>query len=159
MDKKLKDFVKSEKSRLAEAHISEIAAYMVAARKLQARRLEKPNFSTAEQAKEDKLNAALLDRWVKYLEPSSKVSQKLTALDSWRKLPVPPKGTAEVGADVVDTAKAFQQHVQALANNSKEDKSKAEVLDSLFGDKGVFAVGDGELMGKLPTEKKKEMEA
>ena len=32
------------------------------------------------------------------------------------------------------------------------------MLDSLFGDKGVFAVADNELMGQLPMEKKQQME-
>jgi hypothetical protein len=155
MDKKLKDFLKSEKTRLAEARVGDIAAYMVAARKLQARRLEKPNFSAAEQAKEEKLNAALLDRWMKYLDRNA---QKVTALDSWRKLPMPAKGAVDVAPDVMETAKAFQQHVQEILKNSRPDKTKTELLDSLFGDKGVFAVGDGELMGKLPMEKKQQMD-
>jgi hypothetical protein len=167
MDKKLKDFVKAEKTRVAEAKVADIAAYMLAARKVQARRMEKPNYSTGEQAKADKLNPAVLDRWVKYLEPNSKVSQKVMALSSWRKLPQPAKGNTDMPADVVQTAKEFQDYVEAIlkkqpvpgTNKPVDDKTRNEVIDGLFGDKGVFAVGDGELMGQLPMEKKQQMEA
>jgi hypothetical protein len=167
MDKKLKDFLKAEKTRAAEAKATEIAAYMLAARKVQARRMEKTNFSAAEQAKADKLNPALLDRWLKYLEPNSKTSQKVMALSSWRKLPMPAKGNPDMPADVVQTANEFQDYVQAILKKEPapkekkpvDDKTRTEVLDSLFGDKGVFAVADNELMGQLPMEKKQQMEA
>ncbi|HLW64829.1 MAG TPA: DUF1553 domain-containing protein, partial [Gemmataceae bacterium] len=162
-EKKVKEFMAAEKMRLASAHASEIAAYMLAVRKLEWERTDHPSYSVAEAAKKDKLHAAILDRWVKYLDPKSKTSQGLAALDAWRKLPAPKRGSAEPTKDAEQAAEAFQQLVAATltkpAKETQASKTKADLLQSLFGEKGVFAVSDDEMMKELAGDKKKQMEA
>src|SRR5262249_49538737 len=57
---------------------------------------------------------------------------------------------------------AFQQHVQSLlakpAKETQTEKAKGDILQSLFGEKGVFSVTDDEMVKELPGEKKKQME-
>jgi hypothetical protein len=161
-ERKVKEFMAAEKMRLASAHAGEIDAYMTAVRKLELERIDHPNYSVAEAAKKDKLHAAILDRWLKFLDPKSKSSQGLAALDTWRKLPAPKRGAAEPTKDAEQAAQAFQQLVVAtLAKPWKEtqaEKPKVDLLQSLFGEKGVFAITDGEMMKELPGDKKKQME-
>jgi hypothetical protein len=67
------------------------------------------------------------------------------------------------GADEAQAAKlagGLEQAVkQALADRGKKplDKSKTDLLDGLFGEKGVFTPTDSELNAKLPAEKKQRL--
>ncbi len=157
-DRKVKEFVRVEKTHLAEARSQEVAAYMTAAWKLKARRQEHANYAAAEQAKEDKLDAATLDRWAKFLDGGQKTAQPVPALDAWRKLPMPAKGSPpEPGAEVQETAKQFQEEVQKLLTQKgmpAKDAPKNDLLALLFGDNGVMPVSDKDLDAALSAEKK-----
>src|SRR5262249_18572352 len=134
---------------------AEIVRYLQAVRQLQERRARDAKWSARDQAKADNLNAAALDRWVKYLEGNPSAA----GLDAWRKLP--KLGEAASEEQVRTAAMAFQQHVQTiLAERGKGevDKDKAALLQVLFGDKGVLALSDAELKARLPADKKQQME-
>jgi cytochrome c553 len=149
-DNELKQFVRVEKAAIAETHAGEVAHYAIAAWKLQAARTE-PKMSVGTMAKKESLEAGLLGRWVKYMEKPPKSA----AADAWLKLSNADEAKA------VELATKLQQTVTvALADRGKKPLSKAntDLLDSLFGEKGVFTPADNELGAKLPADKKQRME-
>jgi hypothetical protein len=161
-DKRLKDFVRTEKTRLAEARAGEVAAYVLAAWKVQARRQAEPKFSPAEQARQDGLEATALDRCLKLLEPANKAGQTVAELAACRKQmpphpqPLSPKGRGEKeglpspplrgrgvggegavlpepGADVVRAARDLQERTRALlARNGLPAGQSRDELTALF---------------------------
>jgi hypothetical protein len=152
---KVKAFIRTEKAARDPEQAAQIARYVQAVRKVQERRQQEPKWSARDQAKADNLNAAALDRWVKYLDGNPKVP----ALTAWSKLPKPAE-PAKADA-VVLAAQACQQYAEtALAERAKGklDKDKAALLQTLFGDKGLFNLSDGEVKAKLPDDKKKQLE-
>jgi hypothetical protein len=152
----LKALVRVEKTACNEQQAGEIARYMHAVRKFQERRLKEPKWSARDQAKVDGLDGAALDRWVKFLDGNPKVA----ALDAWRQLPKTP-APAQNEQVVLTAAQAFQQHVQAvMAQRGKGnlDKEKNDLLQTLFGDKGLFSLSDDEVKARLPAARKQQME-
>jgi cytochrome c553 len=144
-DSDMKAFVRAEKVALAEQHAGEVARYAVAAWKVQAQKI-----AVADEAKKDSLRADVLTRWVKYMEKPPKSA----ALEGWQKL-----STADE-AQAVQLAEALERTVrQALADRGKQppDKVKADLLQGLFGENGVFAPTDAELNAKLPAEKQQRL--
>ncbi len=87
----------------------------------------------------------------------------MAALQSWQQLPKPTASGSQEEA-VLAAAQAFQQHVQTLlaerARNVQAvlDKDKAALLQTLFGDNGLFAFSDNEVKAKLPADKKQQLE-
>jgi cytochrome c553 len=153
---KLKTFVRIEKTACQSDQAGEIARYMQAVRKMQERRQKEPKWSVQNQAKEDGLHVAALDRWMKYLDKAPNVM----ALSAWRNLPKPTEPERN-DADVLAAAQAFQEHVQSLLTErakGKLDKEKTALLDALFGEKGPFNLSDDELKSRLPADKKQQME-
>jgi hypothetical protein len=156
LDAAFKAFVRTERAAVNEVQAGEIARYMQAVRKYQARHLAEPKWSVAQQAKQDELHAATLERWVKYLSGNPKVA----ALSAWRELPQPQM---EAGKDeaVVTAAESFQKFVQATLvekAKGKVDNDKNALLQALFGDNGLFTINDQELKGRLPADKKQRFE-
>ena len=152
---RLRTFLGAEKATLCETHAGEIGSYLLAVRRYQARRQDDAKWSIAEQAKQDKLPPATLDRWVKYLDGNPKVA----ALDAWRQLPKPTTDGKDDAAQQV--AQQFQEQVRALLAEmakGKLDNDNSELLKALFGDSGVFTLTDEETKAKLTGEKKKEWE-
>lgn len=153
---KLKAFVRVEKGACNEQQAGEIARYMQAVRKFQERRVNDPKWSARDQAKAEGLDAGALDRWIKFLDGNPKVA----ALEAWRQLPKTP-APAQSEQVVLTAAQSFQQHVQAvMAQRSKGnlDKEKNDLLQTLFGDKGLFSLTDDDVKARLPAEKKQQME-
>jgi hypothetical protein len=153
-DEKLKQFVRTEKTACQEQQAGEIARYLQAACKVQERR-NAGKWSAREQAKADGLDAATLDRWVKYLDGNP----RSPALEAWRRS---SKSADSAKAYVAETAaRAFQEHVQkAIAERARGniDNDRAALLQAIFGDKGLFALSDDELKARLPPERKRQME-
>src|SRR6185437_7671594 len=79
-DDKIKAFVQVEKNGINQLQAGEIAKYMEAVRAYRARLAEKGKWSVGEQAKHDGVQAAALNRWVKYFDGTPKVA----ALASWK---------------------------------------------------------------------------
>jgi len=153
---KLATFVRTEKAAFHEEQAGQIARYLQSVRKVQERRQKEPKWSAKDQAKTDGLQPALLDRWVKYLDGNPKVP----ALDPLRQLPK-PNGPPSGEEAAVAAAQAFQQQVLALlAERAKGNlnKDKTDLLQALFGDKGLFNLSDGELKAKLSAEKNQQWE-
>ena len=154
-EEKLRSFLRTEKTTQCEAHASEIKNYLLAVRKYQSRRQEDGKWSVAEQAKQDKLAAPALERWVKYLDGKSKVA----ALQAWQQLPEPAKDSQDDAAQ--QAAQQFQDYVQALLKEKAKsplDNDKTALLQALFGDSGIFTLSDDETKSKLTGEKKKEFD-
>ncbi len=153
-EEKVKAFIRTEKASFDVEQAGQIAHYMQAVRKVQERRQQEPKWTAKDQAKADNLNAAALDRWVKYLDGSPKIP----ALASWLKLPKP---TEPAKADEVAlAAQACQKYVhEALAERGKKnlDKDKTAFLQTLFGDKGLLLLTDDELKAKLSADKKEQL--
>jgi hypothetical protein len=162
-EKHYKDALQVERTRLAGVETERLPSYLLAAYQVRMRRLEDPKFSVAEQAKQEGLNPVALERMVKFLESNNKTSQALVALDGWRKLPAPVKGVTEPSADVRRTAEDFKKTVHdALKGglplpNAKvqggADKNRQELLKSLFGDSGVFALSEMETLAHLEGDR------
>jgi hypothetical protein len=153
-DDKVKAFVRAEKSTFDVEQAGQIARYMQAVRAVQERRQREPMWSARNQAKADGLNAAALDRWVKYLDGNPKIP----TLASWSKLPKPTEPAK--AEQVALAAQACQQEaMKALAERGKSnlDKDKAALLQTLFGEKGLFLMTDNEVKAKLSEEKKKQL--
>jgi hypothetical protein len=156
-DAAVKSFVKAEKIRLAEAKAEQLAAYLTAAWAVKAKKQ-----SVAAVAKQEKLEQAALDRMVKLLAVNSNQGKNLPALIAWRRMPA-DKDAAEVAR----MAKQLQE--QAVVSVKKIDLTKIEgkakgtgmgkgmdaaLLLVFFGETGVFAPSDGELLAKIDGEKK-----
>lgn len=153
-DKKVKDLLQSEKNRFVAAKADELPAYFVAAWKLEAKRLAKPDTSAAEQAKLDKLDASVLDRFVKYL---NRKNQGVPALDAWHRH-LPKTGTNPVPtSDVTKAAETLRDAIKATIGKPM-DKPKSDMMQSLFGDKGVFPITDAEVIKVMTPECKQQFD-
>ncbi len=171
-DKQMKELVRQAKLQLAQPRMDEIVPYMLAAWQVRAHRQSNPKYSAAEQATLDKLDAAVLDRWLKALDPNSKTAQGIPALDTFRKLPLPAKDKpVEVTAAVRKSAEAFQTAAKtgmgtndALAPIVKKnavgspERLRQDILLFLFGDNGVYPITDTSMMARLDVEKKTKLE-
>jgi hypothetical protein len=153
-DEKVKGFIRTEKVAFDAEHASQVGRYMLAVRKVQERRQKEPKWTAKDQAKADGLDAATLERWVKYLESNPQTP----ALAAWRKLPKP---TETAKADEIDSAaKACQKYVEsALAERGKNgvDKDKTALMQAFFAEKGLFFMSDDVLKSRLPAEKKQQL--
>jgi hypothetical protein len=152
VEEKLKQFIRVEKAACQEEQAGEIVKYLQAVRKVQEHRGQSGKWSARDQAKADGLDAATLDRWVKYLDGNPKVA----ALDAWRHLGKPAEPEAVDAA-----AKAFQDDVRKLLaerTRGNLDKDRTALLQTLFGDKGLFNLSDDELKARLLPDKKRQMD-
>jgi hypothetical protein len=170
-EKKFRDFVAAEKFNQSALKADQLKAYLQAAWKLRLRQQNEPKYTTADQAKQDGLDAATLDRMIKFLAADNKSTRPLVAFEGWRKLPV-PSGKTEIEPEVVKTAEAIQAHVQALLaerdhppapdqkSKSKEaqDQTAKPLLQGLFAENGVFTVTENDLPKLLAPEKKARLD-
>src|SRR5262249_4184676 len=152
----MKELVRQEKLKIAQPHMDEIVPYMLAVWQVRAHRQSNPKYGSAEQAAQDKLDAAALERWVKALQPDSKSAQGIPPLDAFRKLPLPAKDKpVEVTAEVRKGAEAFLTAAKgvmgandALAPVTKKggagspEKLRQDITAFLFGDNGVYPITD-----------------
>jgi hypothetical protein len=149
-DKRVKDFVQDEKTRLATAAADALPRYVLAAWKLEAKRLEKPSASASEIARTEKLDSGALDRLDKYLAKKGIA----TSMNDWGKhLPKKP-GDADPPEEVKKMAEAFCKEVKAAI--AKPQGKPGEMVQALFGDKGVFPLTDKEATAAMSPERKTE---
>lgn len=154
-DDKVKSFIRTEKAGFDEEQARQISKYLQAARQVQDKRQSDPKWNAKSQAKADGLNGAVLERWVKYLDGNP----QSPALTAWSKL---PKSTQQAKSEQVAlAAQACQKYVEtALAERGEKknlDKDKAALLQTLFGEKGLFFLSDDELKAKMTAEKKEKL--
>jgi hypothetical protein len=153
-EKKVKDLLQVEKDKLISGKIDQLPQYFMAAWKCEARKLTQADYSTETQAKLDKLDSACLGRFTKLM---NRKSPAIPALDAWRRNLPKAGAPAEPSAEVVKAARDFADAVKStLAKGS--DKSKDEMMQSLFGEKGVFPITDAEVVNRMPSDCKKEYE-
>jgi hypothetical protein len=157
VDGDLKAILDVERAILSKPQAAQVARYMVASWRYEMRRPSAGKWSVADEARKESLNPVALERWVKFLKGNSKVA----ALGSWRKLMTRRDGAGANEAAVTAEAQKFQQHVQlVLAERGKGAlaKDKAALLQSLFGDKGLFGLSNDEVMARLTPDKKHQIE-
>jgi hypothetical protein len=147
LTKKLQNDVQS---LLVGARAGELSQYATAAWKFQVRKQTEAKWSVAAQAKQDGLDQATLNRFVKYLEkagaPTPLVEMK--------------KFAAADEAKAVAAAQTFERQVKdQLAKNNKGplNQTKNKMLQELFGDKGVFPLAEKDIVGKLTEPQKQQL--
>ena len=181
-------FLKDESRRwTTSAAASDSAKYMLGAWTLANRRKATPDLKSAEFAKAESLDGAILDRWVKYLEP--KPDDKRPYLARWRTLvggqdpKVDLSGDEAARGEASKVAAAFQDYARttqvlrdaieaqrsaAMANAAEGSPPatpafggpEADVLRELTSvDDGLFALGKDQVEEKLPAEAKAALKA
>jgi mono/diheme cytochrome c family protein len=147
--KQVKDFLQAEKARLEAAKADDLPKYVLAAWKLEARRLEKPDAPASEVAREGKLDGPTLDRLSKYLGRKNIAA----AMSDWGKhLPRKP-GEADPPAEVKKMAEAFRTEVKAAVAKPPQGKT-GDMVNALFGDKGVFPMKDEDVAAGMSPDRK-----
>jgi Protein of unknown function (DUF1553)/Protein of unknown function (DUF1549)/Planctomycete cytochrome C len=146
--KQVKDFLQAEKTKLEVEKADDLPRYILAAWKLEARRLEKSDLSAAAVAKDEKLDGPTLDRLTRYLGKKTAA----TAMSDWSKhLPRKP-GDTDPPAEVKKMAEAFRAEVKAAV---AKPQGKAEnMVNALFGDGGVFPLKDADVAAGMSPDRK-----
>jgi hypothetical protein len=159
-DKSMKDFLKTERDQLSLEQVKDFDKYFLAAWKLESQRLEKPNLSSTQIAKEEKLDPNVIDRFVKFM--SAKGSNTPIG-DAWRR--VGPNKKAEVTPEIQKAANEAEEYVASILKNpptatkaTGTDKMKNDLINSLYAEKGVFAIPEKDLIAKLNEDKKKSFQ-
>jgi hypothetical protein len=123
---------------MATAQADALPKYVLAAWKLEARRVEKPETQAKEVAAAENIDASSLDRLAKYLGRRQPTG---SAMSDWGKHLARRPGATEPPAEVHKMAETFRGQVKdAIAQPT--GKMKTDLVNALFGDKGVFPVTD-----------------
>jgi hypothetical protein len=151
IDGDMKSLVRQEKIQHAEQMVDEVAKYLTAAWHYKVQRQKAPQWSVNDQAKKEKLSAAVLGKMVKFLEkpPAHPL------FDVWKKLQPSDEAQAEKLAQSVEDAVKDQL---AKRNGKPAGKGKIDLVQGLVGETGVFAPSDEELKGLLSAEKKQRLQ-
>jgi hypothetical protein len=187
-NQRIDKFLGVEASRLTSARTSEIAKYMVGVWKLQNRKKRNPKITVEVCAKEEKLQADVLNRWARYLSPEEIGDRPYLA--RWIQLLSRQDGKIDLLndksalAEVTEAAEAFQSYVQstvrlrdtleqhyALAQANSLDKTKqqqpkpeldktdAALLDEIIGPKGLMSIPKGRLEEGLSAQAKAQLKS
>ncbi len=147
-DAKVKDVLKVERTRLTGEKTETLPKYVLAAWKLEARRIEKPTVSAAEIAKAESLDGPTLDRLTRYLGRKGVA----TAMSDWGKHLPKKSGLNEPPDEVRKMADAFKVEVKAAV--AKPMGKAGEMVQALFGEKGVFPLPDAEVAATMSADRK-----
>jgi len=153
VESKAKALFQVEKDKLINTRMDELVKYFLAAWKLEAQRLKKADTAPNEIAKADKLDGGSLDRMNKFLNKKNN-----PALDGWVKNMPKPGATTVPTPEVIKAAEQFRDAVKAALGNTA-DKTKADMVQALFGDKGVFVISENEVISKMTPDCKQQYEA
>ncbi len=147
LDGDVKELLRVEKTKRADAKTEELPKYLVAAWKYQAAKQKNPKASVAEIAKAEMLDQAALNRCVKFVEKTP------TGFEMMRKMTASEQ-------EVTTAAVTMQKQVKAMINTKgKLDKMKTDLLNNLFyADNSVFQLSDAQVRSSLPEEKKKQLD-
>jgi cytochrome c553/mono/diheme cytochrome c family protein len=148
--KRVKDFLQTDRDRLATEKADALPHYILAAWRLEARRLDKSDAPATELAKAEKLDAPALDRLTRYL---GKKQPAGSAMSDWGKhLPKKP-GAADPPDEVKNMAELFRDQVKAAIAKPAE-KPKADLVQAVFGEAGVFPLKDADVAAAMPADRK-----
>jgi mono/diheme cytochrome c family protein len=151
--KAVKDFLQAEKTKLETEKADSLPKYVLAAWKLEAKRLDKPDASANEIAKEDKLDGPTLDRLTRYLNKKNIA----TAMTDWSRHLPKKSGVAEPPAEIVKMADAFRSEVKAAVAKPQQGKV-GDMVNALFGDNGVFPMKDADVAAGMSPDRKASYE-
>jgi hypothetical protein len=164
-DDALKNFVKEQKERTAEADADEIAEYLEAAWLALHGPASDPKQNAKQLAKDRKLHEGKLNRWIEVVRPGAPL--KHPALADFRKTNEASGGKKadQVPAAVTKAADALEQKTLAmlaererLSQSKPNKKAKLPVDDAgwlkvLFADRdALFGIDDGELKRRLAAD-------
>jgi cytochrome c553 len=161
---KVKRFLDEQTTRVAEGLSGETARYAVAAWKLQTRRNTNPRLNAAAIAREEKLQAPLVEGWSRYL--FRRGADKRAHLAGWRKALAGIPANKDLSKDQIAlyrvkvAAEALQAETKELLRRRDEGKlppGGAEALRDLFGPQGPFKLPPGQVEGRLSGEMKKAL--
>ena len=146
LDGDIKESLRVEKTKRAEAKIEELPQYLVAAWKFQAAKQKNPKASINEFAKAEMLDQAILQRCTKLVE-------KNASFEMMRKMTASEK-------EVLTAAQTMQKQVRGMiGQKGKLDKMKQELLNNLFyADNSVFQLSDAQVKKLLPEEKRQQLD-
>jgi hypothetical protein len=146
--KAVKDFLQAERAKLEAAKADELPRYVLAAWKLEARRLENADLPAGAVAKEEHLDGQTLDRLSKYLGKKNVAA----AMSDWGRH-LPKKSDAVAPTEVTKMAEAFRAEVKAAVGKPPSGKPN-DMITALFGDKGVFPLKDEDVAAGMSPEHK-----
>ncbi len=149
-----KAFTKQEKSTLAENSVGNTAQAVMAAWRFQAENKGPKKMSAADFAKEEKLTADSLNRWVKFLQAAPK-SPALESCRAMFQMQPAMRDQAETAAKEIQ-AKLGEALLAKKANTLK--KEQTELLKVFLGEKGPLEPSDEELKTLLSPEKKQKLD-
>ncbi|WP_435020037.1 PSD1 and planctomycete cytochrome C domain-containing protein [Tundrisphaera sp. TA3] len=159
-------FVKAESARWAANATPEIPRYMVGAWTLANRRKTNPGLAAAAVAGEQGLEASLLDRWAKYLEP--RPDDRRPGLAGWRAFvagqdpQVDLSGDPAAKAEAGRVAAAFGDRVRAsriVGEAFGLPRAETESLRAILGPDGLFALPKDQAEKSLPAGAKAALKA
>jgi hypothetical protein len=149
--KAVKDFLQAEKAKIEAARADELPKYVLAAWKLEAKRLEKADAPASEIAKAEHLDGPTLDRLSRYLGKKNVAA----AMSDWGKHLPKKAGGAEPPAEIKKMAEAFRAEVKAAAAKPQAAAAKPnDMMTALFGDKGVFPLKDEDVAAGMSPDRK-----
>lgn len=151
MDKAIKDFVQKEKDRVALAKIDKIPEYVTAAWRFEAAKLAKPDTKPESFAKTLGLDGPTLNRLVAYL---NRKGMMVMGLNDWAKH-LPKEATAMIPAELAKLGENYRDYLKTVVTKPNE-KNRNEVMQAMFGDKGVFPISETEALAAMPMERKTE---
>src|SRR5262249_30746884 len=137
--------------KLEAEKADELPQYVLAAWKLEARRLENPDATASEIARAKHLDGPTLDRLSRYLGKKNVAA----AMTDWGKhLPKKP-AEAEPPAEHRKRAEAFGAEVKTAAAKPQAAAAKAnDMMVALFGDKGVFPLKDEDVAAGMSADRR-----
>jgi hypothetical protein len=149
----VKDFLAAEKAKLEAAKADELPKYVLAAWKLEAKRLEKPEAPAAAIARAEHLDGPTLDRLSRYLGRKNVAA----AMSDWGKHLPKKAGDTDPPAEIKKMAEAFRAEVRATAAKPQASKGN-DMMTALFGDKGVFPLRDADVAAGMSPDRKASYE-
>jgi hypothetical protein len=148
--KAVKDFLAAEKAKLEAEKADQLPNYVLAAWKLEAKRLEKPDTPASAVAKEEKLDGPTLDRLSKYLGKKNVAA----AMSDWGKHLPRKASDSEPPVEIKKMAEAFRTEVKAAAAKPQTTGKPNDMMTALFGDKGIFPIKDEDVAAGMSPDRK-----
>lgn len=177
-------FLREQSARWSEAAAGQSAKYILAAWTLSNRRRAEPKLSASEIAKPDGLDAAIVDRWVKYLFSDN--AKQRPHLKRWIELLASQDAATDLSRDasahaaVTEVANGFQAYLVATLKlrDALKQYGDAATLTGQAGTKypslasadvdlirevvsvdGLFALEKNEVEGKLADDPKQTLKS
>jgi len=125
------EFRTQRKREIAETQRQRIHSYMSAVWQYKQRKSKDSAIKIQTVAKEHDLDKGWLDRWEKFLSPTNKYIESITALQPWLDLVQPTGETSSSQADVAAAATAFQDYLNYCLDE-RDGKLPEQTAEAVF---------------------------